>query len=165
MPISVIEICFIAHLNTMAEALFFNRLWTVLAFTSANHLILMTSFLHGRAYIARSWCNDVIQTFPNNRRIVPNALWRFLHAGNGLERTKVSRVLSKCREVQLNSVKNSLRCVFNKYLSNCTSVGTYVHLCMKSILSSSFKWNLYYLFYSNLSLHQLSAVLSERLAS
>ena len=24
----------------------------------------------GRAYIARSWCNDVIQTFPNTRRIV-----------------------------------------------------------------------------------------------
>ena len=52
--------------------------------------------------------------------------------------------------------KNSLRCVFDKYLSNCTSVGTCVHMC---------KWNLYYLLYSNLSLHQLSAVLSERLVS
>ena len=82
---------------------------------------------YGRAYIARSWCNDVIQTFPNNRRIVPNALWRFSHSGNGSERTEVSRVLSKCGEVQLNSVKN-----FSK--SNCTSVGTYVQ--MKSILSS-----------------------------
>ena len=30
--------------------------------------------------------------------------------------------------------KNSLRCVFDKYLSNCTSVGTYVQ--MESILSS-----------------------------
>ena len=25
--------------------------------------------------------------------------------------------------------KNSLRCVFDKYLSNCTPVGTYVHMC------------------------------------
>ena len=48
---------------------------------------------HGRAIgiweslqsTSTHWSNDVIQTFPNNRRIVPNALRRFLHSGNGSE--------------------------------------------------------------------------------
>ena len=35
-----------------------------------------------------------------------------------------------------NVQQNSVKIQFNKYLSNCTSVGTYVHLYMKFILSS-----------------------------
>ena len=44
MIISGIDICFVAYLNSMAEPLCFNWLWSVLAFNFAN-MILMTVLL------------------------------------------------------------------------------------------------------------------------